>query len=198
VTTPLVFKDAREWGELVARVFSGDAPAEIVPPGIILASDLPEWWVLRNQIPWSVGAGSGVPAGGAFAWIQITSGPPVETVAVIERLFVVCTTPFDLHLITPPLATTSSVRAISRDLRRQSLVTFAGFTVTGGAAGLATAPYPATPAQGEEIPIRPFMVGTAKGVATALLIAPNTAATAITAIAYGYQRRLRPEEITLD
>jgi hypothetical protein len=199
MTIPLAFKDAREWGDLVARVFSGDAPAEIVPPGIILASDLPEWWVLRRQVPWDVGVQTVVPAGGQFAMIQITVGPPTDQIAVVERLWVTCTGPFTIQLVSPPSASTSSRFATSRDQRSKSLVTLMSLHATLGATVAVGGLYPATPVQGEEIPIRPYIVGTlASGVQTALLIAAVNAATQLTAFAYGYQRRLRPEERQLD
>jgi hypothetical protein len=200
VTTPLAFKDAREWGELVQRVFSGDAPAEIVPPGIILAADLPEWWVLRKVIPFYASIFAAAGAAGNFSAVQFTVGPPTDQVAVIERLFVLSTVNYSVGLLSPPVATTSSTRATSRDLRAASLVTFAGAATALGAAptGL-NAQFPPTPAQGLEIPIRPFIVGTlASGVQTALVVASSTAVTAITAYAWGYQRRLRPEERQVD
>jgi hypothetical protein len=199
MTTPLAFKDAREWGELVARVFSGDAPTEIVPPGIILASDLPEWAVLRKVIPWQVGNTAGAGGVGNFSMVQITAGPPVDAVAVVERLYVVCASGFLIDLISPPNATTSSLRVKSRDLRAQSLVSFAGANSALLAAVGSLTQFPATPVQGEEIPIKPFVVGTlASGAQTALSVCANLANTAISVFAWGYQRRLRPEERQLD
>ncbi len=187
------------YAELVRRAFYGDAPGGPVPAGIILANDRIEWAVLRREIPVSLQAGVGG-AVGTFSFTQFTVGPPVDSILVVERLWVIsAASAFGVELVSPPLASTASTRALTRDQRLKSIVAFASIANNLAGAGLANTPYPATPAQGEEIPIRPFVVGTLPlGAQTALVVAVNTANTAVSAIAYGYQRRLRPEELRLE
>jgi hypothetical protein len=184
------------YADLVRRAFYGDAPGGPVPAGIILANDRIEWAVLRREVPWSLAATAPATAG-FVSTLQFTTGPPIDTIAVIERLFVVSLVAFGVQMGSV-IATSASVRAVSRDWRTQGLVTFLGTNVAAGASPIPV-PYGPTPAQGEEIPIRPFVIGTLpSGALTALLVSNNTVNTALTVIAYGYQRRLRPEELRLD
>jgi hypothetical protein len=189
------------YSDLVRRAFYGDAPGGPVPAGIILANDRIEWAVVRKEIPFSVANFATAGGAGTFNIIQITAGGTTmpDVIAVVERLWVVSANLFGVQLVTPPLATTASSRAVTRDIRSQAMVTFAGINSTLLAAQPFSAQYPATPAQGEEIPIRPFVVGSLPtGAQSALVIASNIAQTNLTVVAYGYQRRLRPEELRLE
>jgi hypothetical protein len=197
VTAPLAFKDAREWGELVAREFSGDAPAEIVPPGIILASDLPEWAVLRGVVPFQISNSQGAVAG-QFAFVQITTGPPKDRLAVITHLYVSAS--FKIGLLATPLSTSSSLRATSRDLRRASLVTFAGINTQAGdpfatQAGIFVGANGFNP-----VGLPAYVVGNpgAGQVPDALVISAAAVNVGLTVYAWGYERRVRPESQALD
>ncbi len=195
----LGFEYAQEYAEQVRRLFYGDAPGGPVPPGIILASDRLEWAVLRGEIPLLVSNAQAAVAA-QFSFVQITCGPPKERAAVITALFVQSgAAAIKLGLLPTPLATSSSQRATSRDLRRSSLVTFAGIN------SQAADPFPSQaglqiPAGGFFLPIPPTVIGNPGNtqVPDAFVIMSATVNLPITVYAWGYERRLRPEEQALD
>jgi hypothetical protein len=195
----LGFEYEQNYAEQVRRLFFGDAPGGPVPAGIILANDRQEWAVLRGEIPLQAGNSQAAVAA-QFSFVQFTCGPPKERAAVLFGFFVQCTAGFKLGLLATPLATASSLRATSRDLRRASLVTFAGINSQAGDPFGSQPPLSGTPAGGTFMPIPPFVIGNPGNaqLPDALVFVSGAVNTAITVYAWGYERRLRPEEQALD
>jgi hypothetical protein len=198
VTTPAVFKDAREWGELVARVWSGDAPAEIVPPGIILAVDRPEWAALRGEVPWHHTGGAG-PTAAVFAFVGITQPDPTR-MTVVEAIWITneqaVAQGYRIGMVSPP-AIAGATKAASRDLRRLTVTT----SLTVGTQAGDQLPsvkqllVPATTSLVLKIE-RGWMIrgNNQDGV----LVQSNLVNASAFAIFFGYERRARPEEIKID
>jgi hypothetical protein len=196
----LGFEYAPEYAEQVRRLFYGDAPGGPVPAGVILANDRQEWAVLRGEIPFQVANASAATAG-VFNYVQLTTGGltmPLR-VAVITHLFVLGGI-FKMGLLATPLTTVSSLRATTRDFRRASLVTFAGIGSQAGDPFASQPGFPATPAQGQFMPIPPYVLGlpSKASVQSALVVSAAVVATSVTVYAWGYERQLRPEEQLVD
>jgi hypothetical protein len=201
VTAPLVFKDAREWGELVARLFSGDAPAEIVPPGIILGSDRPEWAVLRGEIPWHHSLTQAALAAN-FSIVGITQ-PANDRVTVLEAIWLINDTATNQNYrigLTTGLVFASQSKAASRDLRRLSLVTAGGLLTQAGDPLPSVRRFAVPTVTSVILPIpRGWMLSNNDGSQTSqLLVSSDVVNQSVTAYFFGYERRLRPEERRLD
>src|SRR5258708_253052 len=130
VTTPLAFADAPEWGDLVGRLFSGDAPADVVPPGIILAADRPEWAVLRRETPWHH---SLLATGTAGSVGQIViQQPSPDRISVVEQILIsndgAAAAGYRLGLFSANTVLGLPTRAATRDLRRLTATTIAQAT----------------------------------------------------------------------
>jgi hypothetical protein len=83
--TILGFEGKPEWAELVQRVFHGDAPGSVVPPGVVLASDRPEWQFLRRERLWLANKGlAALPAN--FNQFILFSPGGFDSIAVITHL----------------------------------------------------------------------------------------------------------------
>jgi hypothetical protein len=202
VTLPAVFKDAPEWGQVVSRLFSGDAPSEIVPPGIILASDRPEWAVLRGETPWHTSRGLAALAAN-FSSVHITQ-PAVDRISVVELLAIVNDTAAALGVkvgLVQGAGLTGVTKAAVRDLRR--------LTVTTSSATIQQTADLLTSVNAMQIPAlstllltipRGWMLSNAKGVAGVSLAIQGNVVNQDVQLggAWGYERRLRPEEQTLD
>jgi hypothetical protein len=195
VTQPLVFTEARAWGDMVARLFSGDAPAEIVPPGIVLASDRPEWRILRGETPWIHHATSAVLAAN-FSIVGVTQAQ-IDRVSVVQGFAVpsqAALSTFRFGMIASPTILGTLSRAASRDLRLLTTTTQAGNVQQAGdpLPGINVANGFNIPANGAPllVPIPDWELSGGDS----LIVCSNAVNQAAQATFWGYERRLRPEE----
>ncbi len=206
MTTPLAFADAPEWGDLVGRLFSGDAPADVVPPGIILAADRPEWAVLRRETPWHH---SLLATGTAGSVGQIViQQPSPDRISVVEQILIsndgAAAAGYRLGLFSANTVLGVPTRAATRDLRRLTVTTIAQAT-TSAAPSLTSVKKIMIPAGTSllvQIP-RGWMLSNvldANHPNATFLILEMDAVGALDVIGqfWGYERRLRPEERILD
>jgi hypothetical protein len=201
----LGFEYAPEYAELVRRIFHGDAPGGVVPAGIILANDRPEWAILRSEILWQLdGAVGNLAANFSGLAVRMT---PANRLSIVEEIWLVndqaAPQAFRVGLsfgVPNPLST---VKAAPRDGRRgvnfqpsTTLITFqdaVGFLLNNNGIQV--------PANSTLIlrPPRAYIVQPVLSNAvsfTNLIIQNNVVNQSARAVILGYERSLRPEEKT--
>jgi hypothetical protein len=199
VTQPQVFKDAREWGDLVARLFSGDAPAEIVPAGIILAAAEPEWDVLRAKLPW-VSSRSVAALAANFSAVGIIP-TSTERITVVRKVILINNTGVNQDFavgMAQGIATDSTAKVASRDLRRLSVSTNA-FTRQQAADLLpSVVRIRVLTATAFVLDLDWMLQAGLPNGTSALVVQTDVVNLPVAAYFAGYERRLRPEERVLD
>jgi len=193
----LGFENSKEYSELVRRVWHGDAPAEVVPPGIVLANDRPEWAWARGELLWqSMLSNGALAANFSVIGIQQLS---LERVTVVEAVYLINVTAgsvfFRVSLVSGAFSGQSTLG--TRDMR------VSNFTGRGLSFNQVGDPLAGTPAAGYAIPAqttfilappRGWTITTNKFGVPNLLVVPEGVNTPVRADFYGYERRLRPEE----
>jgi hypothetical protein len=200
----LGFEYAPEFAEQVRRIFHGDAPGGVVPAGITLASDRPEWAILRGEFLWDMGVTVAALAAN-FSGVTARQNTP-NRVTVVEDIWIVnanaSTTQryrIGLSFSTPtPLAT---VKASPRDGRRGP--TFQPST-TGityqDATGFLLARGPIVVPPNTTVLLKPVrgyvlqpLLSTANGP-TSLIVQGDVVNQDVQVYFFGYERALRAEE----
>ena len=193
----LGFENSKEYSELVRRVFHGDAPAEIVPPGVVLANDRPEWAWARGELLFdSIVTTAALAANFSIAGV---AQPSLERVTVIEAVLIrnidaAAAHAFDVELVSSGTGALSALG--TRDMR---VTNFTGRAVSGTqvadpfAGGARTIELAANgifflaPPRGWVI--TPNAFGRPN-----LFVVPDVVNVGVAAHFWGYERRLRPEE----
>jgi hypothetical protein len=201
----LGFEYAPEYAELVRRIFHGDAPGGVVPAGITLASDRPEWAILRSEILWDVTGSIGALAAN-FSGLALRQGNP-NRISVVEEIWVcnnnAAAQAYRIALsfsLPTPIGTTKS---LARDGRRGSSFQPSTTVITyQDAVGfLLTRPPFTVPGLTALIlkPSRAYIVQPSLSNAvptTNLIVQNNVVNQDCVAYFFGYERLIRPEEKT--
>jgi len=193
----LGFENSKEYSELVRRVWHGDAPAEVVPPGVVLASDRPEWAWARGELLWETAVTNAALAAN-FSFVGVTQ-PSVERVTVVEAVLIrnldgAAAHAFEILLTSGAFGGLTTLG--TRDMRVSN---FTGRTVSGTQV--------ADPLGGGTrtielaangivflAPPRGWVITQNNFGRPNLLVVPDVVNVGVAAHIWGYERRLRPEE----
>jgi len=189
---------ARRYAELVERL-TGDT--ELVPPGLILELDRPEWSALKNEILWSHG-GARAALAGNFSSLTIRAFSASRVTVVTDVLIINAQGAAQSYKLgeTNALGSDSSTVGAVRDQRRAVLNTRLSLRAQAGDA-LASLPVFSVPAGGTLIfhdVDWPLMEQTAFAGAAGLTLQGGVVAQEVSAYFWGYERALIPEERVLD
>jgi hypothetical protein len=202
------YEQARRYGQLIEKL-TGDE--EIVPPGLILEVDRPEWFVLGQTRAWSTGAISVAGAVGNFGRLQIQN--PAVTKQGIPALIVVVTGVKAVSVVSANTAfdvSTDDARILAGIAQNNALDTRVSARAAGvRAVGSQNAVDNSLPATGGNS-IDRFVVNAVGGDGIsevvqrlAVVLKPNSnlsltqrlANTALQGVMWGYERIARPEEL---
>jgi hypothetical protein len=173
-----------------------------VPAGIILANDRPEWAILRGEVSWH-GGNNLAPGAANFGSIHVI--PVANRVTVVRRTVLINNTAAAIGVrlgLALSAIIDSSLGTATRDFRRFASSTRIGLRAQAADLLASIRPYQ-VPANNNVIIDLDWMLGINTGTGPntgtlTLVVQGDVVNQNVIANFYGYERRLRPEEQTVD
>jgi hypothetical protein len=187
------------YGELIRRLIGEE---DITPPGFAIEVDRPEWAVLKGEVPWFHVGRLGATAAN-FSSLHLKQ-PQTDRMTVVRKLYIineaVAVQGFKIGLLTTSTVDAGVSTATSRDLRRlQAVTTIAPRTQVADL-------FPAIPpiflaAQSSLLVDVDWMIfggSPPSGAGGVVVVQSGAVNSVVNVYAFGYERRLRPEERGVD